>query len=331
MRWVGGLIFGLAIVLALGGWWMVNGRTGNGGPRVAAARDSFASDRDAAPERIDFDAARALGYVKDLCRIGPRISGSEGMKRQQELLTKHFTDLGGQVRLQPFTARQRSRKEPTAMANLIVSWHTERPRRVILCAHYDTRPIADNERDPRKWREPFLSANDGGSGVALLMELAHHMKELKTEVGVDFVFFDGEEYIFEREGDKYFFGSEYFSQEYRRTQPRQRYVKAILLDMIGGKDAHFPGEQNSLLSAGPFVQEIWKIAAEQKCTAFRNEVGPAVLDDHLALNKVGIPAIDIVDLDYPHWHKLSDIPENCSEESIAQVARVLIVWLQRVK
>jgi hypothetical protein len=321
----------LAIVLALGGFWMVNGWSGNASPRVAAARDSFAADRDTPPERIDFDAARALGYLKDLCRIGPRISGSEGMKRQQELLRKHFTELGGQVRLQPFTARQRSRKEPTPMANLIVAWHPERPRRVILCAHYDTRPIADNERDPRKWHEPFLSANDGGSGVALLMELAHHVKELKTDVGVDFVFFDGEEYIFDRDGDKYFFGSDYFAQEYRRTQPKQRYVKAILLDMIGGKDARFPGEQNSLLSAAPLVQEVWRIAAEQKCTVFRNDVGPAVLDDHLALNKVGIPAIDIVDLDYPHWHKLSDLPENCSEESLTQVARVLIVWLQRVK
>ncbi len=83
------------------------------------------------------------------------------------------------------------------MTNLIVSFFPDRERRVILCSHYDTRPIADQEPDPRKWREPFLSANDGGSGVAFLMELGNQMKDLPTKVGVDFVFFDGEEYIFD--------------------------------------------------------------------------------------------------------------------------------------
>jgi hypothetical protein len=331
MRWVVGLALCLAILLVVGGFWVLNFRLGNVAATGAVAGDRFASDRDPGPERIDFDAARAMGYLKDICRIGPRISGTEGMRQQQELLKKHFTEQSGQVRLQPFTARQRSRKTPTEMANLIVSWHPERQRRVILCSHYDTRPIADNERDPRRWREPFVSANDGGSGVALLMELAHHMKGLKTEVGVDFVLFDGEEYIYDKDVDKYFFGSDYFGQEYRRTRTKQHYLAAILLDMIGGKDARFPAEENSLLAAGPLVQEVWKIAADQGCAAFRNEWQQGVNDDHVALNRAGIPAIDIIDFSYPHWHKLSDVPENCSGESLAQVARVLAVWLQRVK
>src|SRR5207244_12041173 len=106
---------------------------------------------------------------------------------------------------------------------------------------------------------------------------------------------------------------------------------AILLDRVGGKDIHFPGEQNSLISAGPLVEEVWKLAREQGCTAFENRVGPEVLDDHLALNRAGIPAIDIIDFSYPHWHKLSDVPENCSGDSLARVARVLAVWLQRVQ
>src|SRR5262249_44217796 len=142
------------------------------------------------PSERTFDAKRAMGYLEQICKIGTRISGTEGMTKQQELLRKHFEAHGGKVSLQKFTARQQSRREPAEMANPIVSRHTERERRVILCSHYDTRPIADQEPDPRKWREPFLSANDGGSGVALLMELAHHMKDLKTAVGVDFVFFD---------------------------------------------------------------------------------------------------------------------------------------------
>jgi hypothetical protein len=76
---------------------------------------------------------------------------------------------------------------------------------------------------------------------------------------------------------------------------------------------------------------LWKTAAEQKCFAFQNQLGPEVRDDHLALNQADIPAVDIIDMDYPHWHRLSDVPENCSWESLDQVARVLIAWLQRVK
>src|SRR5262249_22548644 len=158
---------------------------------------------------------RALGYLEQVCKIGPRISGSNGMRAQQELVRKHFEKLGATVTRQEFTARQVSQKEPVAMANLVVSWYPDRKRRVLLCTHYDTRPIADQEETPRRWREPFVAANDGGSGVAFLMELGHHMKDLKTQVGVDFVLFDGEEYIFDRLRDVYFFGSQHFASVYK--------------------------------------------------------------------------------------------------------------------
>src|SRR5262245_9044975 len=158
-----------------------------------------------------------MKYLETVCKIGPRISGTEGMRKQQELIEKHFTDLGGKVSYQKFTARQRSVRKPVEMANLVVAYHPERTRRVILCSHYDTRPIADQEPNMRRWHDTFLSANDGGSGVALLMELAHHMKDLETTVGVDFVFFDGEEYVFDRDDD-YFFGSKHFAGEYARVR-----------------------------------------------------------------------------------------------------------------
>jgi len=280
-----------------------------------------------------FDGKRAMTYLEDLCRIGPRISGGDGMRKQQQLLEKHFETLGGRIEWQRFTARQKSQRKPIEMANLIVSWHPQRQRRIILCSHYDTRPIADQELDRRKWTEPFVSANDGGSGVALLMEMGHLIKKISVRVGVDFVFFDGEEYIFDPapQGDIYFFGSEHFAQTYRKNPPSHQYTAAVLLDMIGGKNARFPIEQNSMFQAGDLVQELWKIAAEQKCIAFANEMGPEVRDDHLALNRVRIPAADIIDLDFPHWHRLSDIPANCSADSLEQVARVLLVWLQRLK
>src|SRR5262249_41672146 len=147
------------------------------------------------------------------------------------------------------------------MANMIISWHPDRTRRVILCSHYDTRPIADQEPDERRWREPFVSANDGGSGVALLAEVAYHLENLQTEVGVDFVLFDGEEFVYKRT-DKYFFGSEFFANNYKKERPRQRYAAAILLDMIAGKDPHFPVEMNSWVLAQPLVNEIWGTAKQ---------------------------------------------------------------------
>jgi hypothetical protein len=329
-RFAGTLV--LAVVAMGAGAWYFWSDGGGDGPTVSAReRETFASDRGGV-----IDSKRAMKYLVDLCKIGPRISGSDGMKKQQDWLKEHFEDFGATVEFQRFEAKQHSRREPIEMANMIVSWHPESKRRVILCCHYDTRPIADQEPDERDWTKPFVSANDGGSGVALLMELAHHMKSIKTEVGVDFVFFDGEEYIFDpgsarRQGDKYFFGSEHFAKVYKQGKTKHRYVAAVLLDMIAGKGARFPIEQNSKLKAGPLVEQLWKIAAEQKCSAFVWQDGPSVLDDHLALNDARIPAVDIIDFDYKHWHRLSDTPENCSEESMAQVARVLVAWLKSVK
>jgi hypothetical protein len=326
-----GLLFLVVAFLALGGLQLFKGSSGNAQP-VSPQKSEFAADRAPAPAAlVPFDGQRAMDYLEAICKIGPRLSGADGMRQQQELVKKHFEARGAKVVFQRFTARQHSQKQPVEMSNLIASWHPDRQRRVILCSHYDTRPIADQEPNRRQWTQPFLSANDGGSGVALLMELANHLGDLKMEVGVDVVLFDGEEYIFDPKRDRYFFGSEYFAQAYRRDRPKFRYVGAVLLDMIAGKNAHFPLDPYSWTRAGALLQNLWTIAAEQKCAAFVNRPGPAVQDDHLALNEAGIPAVDIIDFTYPHWHLLTDTPENCSAETMQQVARVLTVWLQRVR
>jgi len=283
--------------------------------------------------RTAFDANRAKQYLKQVCDIGPRVSGTDGMKRQQKLIEDHFTRLGAKVAWQKFTARQTSRPTPVEMVNLVVSFHPDRMRRVLFCTHYDTRPIADQEPDRRDWFKPFVSANDGASGVAWLMEFGHHVKDINTNVGVDFVFFDGEEYIYDpRPGvDTYFFGSEHFATDYGRNPPRHRYVAGVLLDLFAGHDARFPFEQNSLFQAGALVQQIWNVAKELNEPAFEHRVGPQLLDDHLALNRAGIPTVDIIDFDYPHWHRLTDTPDKVSGETMAKVARVLSAWLARVK
>jgi hypothetical protein len=323
-----GLLAAGVVVLIMLQPWSSNAQSG------PSQRDEFAADREApsgGEKPVPFDGKRAMDYLEEVCKIGPRISGTAGMTKQQELLEKHFADRGGKVSYQRFTARQKSVKKPVEMANMVIAYHPERARRVILCSHYDTRPIADQEPNPRRWNDPFISANDGGSGAAMLMELANHMKDLKSSVGIDLVLFDGEEYIFDPSGDEYFFGSKHFGREYAKVRRKTTYVGAVLLDMVGGKGATFPVEGNSNVRAGKLVKEVWGIARELGCAAFQNRLGSDVLDDHVALNAAGIPAIDIIDFDYPHWHRLTDLPKNCAAGPMEQVAKVCSVWLQRAK
>ncbi len=305
-------------------------------PKLRA--DGFASARFPGPgpggKAETFNRKRVMEYLHKICDLGPRISGTEGMKKQQELLAKHFKAHGAKVTWQKEKIKQVSQRQPVEMVNLIASWHPERKRRVMICAHYDTRPLADQEPNPRNWRKPFIAANDGASGPALMMELAHQMKNLKTGVGVDFVLFDGEEYIFDRKRDNYFLGSEMFAARYKKRKQKDRgYLAAILVDMIAGKGATFPIEQNSWWKAGRLVQSVYQVAAQLRCRRFQSHrmSRVAVKDDHLALNRVGIPAIDLIDFEYPHWHRLSDVPENCSADGMEEVGRVLVVWLSRLR
>ncbi len=318
-------ILGTVAVVATGVALWIASQNGSNGMH----RDQFAQDRPQAPTPAAFDGKRAMGYLEAICQIGPRISASDGMKKQQDLIQKHFEKLGATVTRQRFKARQKSVREDVEMVNLVVSWNPEAAQRVLLCSHYDTRPIADQEDDRRNWGKPFLSANDGGSGVALLMELGHHMKDLKLAVGVDFVFFDGEEFIHVPDEDIYFFGSKHFAAEYRK-QKKVRYQAGILLDMVAGKNARFPIEQNSWWKAGSLIKEVYTTAQMLNVARFRGDEfsRSAVEDDHIPLNNGGIPTIDIIDFEYPHWHRLTDTPANCSAETMADVAKVVSVWLQ---
>ena len=305
-------------------------------PKVGFAEDRVPKSGD---PKTAFDGDRAMKYLKQLCDLGPRISGSDGMKKQQDLLDKHFADLGGKVTRQEFTAKQSSQRAEVALVNMVVSWYPDRKERIILCAHYDTRPLADQEANQKNWTKPFVSANDGTSGVALLMELAHHMKDLTTGVGVDFVIFDGEEYVFtgpERQGDKFFLGSEYFAADYAKQLKAKKiahkYTAAILFDLFAHPNAKLNIEGHSWDNAKELLTEVWRTAEAQKAKSFKFARGferaTHVLDDHVALQNVGIPAINIVDFDYEDWHKLSDTPAKCSGAQMAEVGGVMLAWLK---
>lgn len=275
------------------------------------------------------DAKRAFGYLVTICRIGSRVSGSSGMADQQKLVAEHFRQQGAQVAFQKFEVPHPQTGQPVRMNNIIVSWHPEAKERVLLGCHYDTRPFPDQDPDPARSGK-FIGANDGASGVALFMELAHHMQNLKPTYGVDFVLFDGEELVYAR-GDKYFLGSEHFAFQYRDHPPAYRYVCGVVVDMIADKNLNILQEQNSLKYAPELTKSIWNTARRLKVKEFVAKVGYEIQDDHLPLNNIArIPTCDIIDFDYPHWHRSTDIPANCSEASLAKVGSVLLQWLTEV-
>lgn len=281
-----------------------------------------------------FNGKRAFSYLETICAIGPRISGTPGMQKQQSLLENHFRELGGDVRLQEFDVPHPQTGQPVRMGNLIVQWFPEAEERILLCCHYDTRPFPDQETSPALRAMPFIGANDGASGVALLMELGHYLSEFKksnpgSTLGIDFVFFDGEELVY-RQGDKYFWGSEYFAQQYRdRTPQAFRYRNGVLLDMVAAKGARFFMEVNSLKDAPEVTRSLWRVASKLGVREFIAQKKHEVLDDHIPLNRIAkIPTCDVIDFDYPHWHRRNDLPAACSAETLGKVGRVMVGWIE---
>jgi glutaminyl-peptide cyclotransferase len=283
-------------------------------------------------EEPGFSGRRAFGHLEALCALGPRPSGSPGMTRQRALVAEHFTAAGGTVSSQPFQIRDRRSGEPVPMENLIVVWHPDRTDRILLAAHYDTRPFPD--RDPRDPRGTFVGANDGASGVAVLMELAAFVRTLPGPVGVDFVLFDAEEYVVGAR-DPYFLGSTFFARQYAagrgsgQTQHRYRY--GVLLDMVGDRDLEIWQERHSVEwpDTRPVVESIWETARRLEVRQFIPRPKHTVDDDHVPLRMIGgIPMCDVIDFDYPAWHTTADTPENCSAESLEAVGRVILAWLR---
>jgi Zn-dependent M28 family amino/carboxypeptidase len=280
------------------------------------------------------DGQRAFGYLEKICKLGPRVAGTQANTSQRQMVAEHWRAMGAKVREQPFSTAHPLTGARVDMVNLVGSWHPERNQRIVIGVHYDTRPHPDEEQDPKRRNLPFLGANDGASGVAILMEMAHHLNDLNTPYGVDLVLFDGEELVFgphpETQGD-YFLGSKEFARAYvadvEGRRSRNRYVAGLVLDMVGGSKLQINQEPNSLNLAPGVVRDVWAVARQLNATSFRFRQGREVLDDHLALNDAGIPTADIIDFDYPYWHKADDLPKNCSAESLAEVGRVVTAWL----
>ena len=196
----------------------------------AEAAVTAQADGQAAQEPTQFDAQRAFEHLKSICEIGPRVSASKWMKKQRDYLKEHFEELGGKFYTQPFRVRSPYNGKLVQLDNIIIQFHPERKKRLLICCHHDTRPFPDSDRfNPRG---VFIGANDGASGVGLLCELGRHMQDLDGKFGVDFVFFDGEEFVIQRPRDQMFLGSTYFAQEYAAGKLKVNYPYGILVDMV---------------------------------------------------------------------------------------------------
>jgi len=279
-----------------------------------------------------FSGARAMAHLEAIVAIGPRVSGSPGMTQQRELIVEHFRTAGATVTKQPFQIRDRKSGKAVAMENIVVAWHPDRTERILLGAHYDTRPFPDRDReDPRG---TFVGANDGASGVALLMELAGAMPGLAGPVGVDFVLFDAEEYVFGPR-DPYFLGSTHFARQYaagrKSGETAWSYRAGLVLDMVADADLVVYQESKSVSwpDTRPVVDEVWAVAKRMGVRQFVARPGYEVEDDHVPLRNLGkIPTADIIDFDYPAWHTTRDTAAACSGESLEAVGSVVLQWLR---
>ena len=259
-----------------------------------------------------FDGERAYDLVAQQLEFGPRIPGSEGSRRAGEWIQEQLEQAGWEVKVQSFNYHG------IELRNFIgIAGPSDDPP-VVLGAHYDTRPKAD--LDPSDPDAPGPGANDGGSGVAVLLELAAAMPPDTLARAVWLVFFDAED-SGGIDGWDWIVGSSHFVETLE-----VEIESAVIVDMVGDADLRLTLELNS---TGALQQEIWRTAQTLGYSAFIAGPGPSILDDHTPFLRARIPAVDIIDIEYPPWHTQADTLDKVSPASLEQVGRTLQTWLSR--
>lgn len=277
-----------------------------------------------------FNADSAYHYIKEQLAFGPRNPNSEGHQQAKQYYLETFRQYAGSqsVFLQEFTEKGYD-GDTLNLTNVIAAFNPQKAERIMLCAHWDTRPRADKAEANQD--QPILGADDGASGVGVLIELARLFEKHPPPIGVDIVLFDGEDYGKEGDTSKYFLGSRYWSN----NPPVKGYSPrfGILLDMVGAKGAQFPKEGYSMQYAPELVNEIWAIADEKGYEElFISERGDKISDDHIVINRItGIPTIDIIhyknnssDSQFaPYWHTHDDDLSIISKETLQGVGETV--------
>jgi glutaminyl-peptide cyclotransferase len=269
----------------------------------------------------EFNEKNAFQYLEKQCEFGARVPGTEAHSKCRDYLVATLQKYADRVMQQPFQAIMEQDKRSVTCYNIIANFNSSKTNRILLCAHWDSRPWADRDPDPANQKKPVPGADDGASGVAVLLEIARIINITQPKYGVDIVFFDAEDFGTYGQNDTWALGSKQFAQNAMRNYHPEF---AILLDMIGDADQQIYIEQNSYQYARKIVDRVWKIADQMGIHEFIPEVKFDVYDDHLNLLEIGIPAIDIIDFEYQYWHTVEDTPDKCSPKSLDNVGRVLL-------
>lgn len=266
-------------------------------------------------------ADSAYQHIRTQVAFGPRVPGKEGHAKQLAWMIEYLKQRADTLVVQPF--RHTTTMGTTLqLTNLIAKFNPDATDRVLLVAHWDTRPTADEERDASKRGQPIEGANDGASGTALLLEIANILSKNKAPIGVDLLFVDGEDYA----PNNMFLGAKHFAANLGGYKP----LYGVLVDMIADANPVYPIEDNSQRSAPEVVDRVWRMAQELGYSNYfkRNNQG-GIEDDHVPLNMAGVRTIDIIDFDYPHWHKTSDVLANTSPLGLGIVGAVLLELIYR--
>jgi hypothetical protein len=267
-----------------------------------------------------FDTNQSFADLTRQTEFGPRVPGTESHAACLDWLKQRLAESADSVWEQPFTGRLHGIADSVRMVNIIARYRSEEATRVLLGAHWDSRPWADRDPDSSLHSQPISGANDGASGVAVLLEIGRVLAHSAPPVGLDIVLFDGEDAGLYGEvmGD-WIQGSRHFAQHL----PAE-YEWVIIVDLVGDRDLSLPREGYSQRLAPGLTGRVWSVADEIGERVFSNYVGQEILDDHMPFLMRGIPAVDIIDIDYAYWHTMNDTPDKCSPASLGAVGRVVL-------
>lgn len=281
------------------------------------------------PGRPVFDGEVAKSLVLQQVAFGPRVPGSEGHERQLEWMLARLDSLAHEVVADTFVHVTQAGDSLT-LTNVLGRFAPAEERRILLLAHWDTRPTSDQATDSAEWSIPVPGANDGASGTAVLLALAGLLAQAPPPVGVDLLFVDGEDYGPDVEdmllGARRY--GEVFESGVDEVYGGARPVYGVLLDMVGDADPRFPVEGISAQFANAVVRKVWQ-AAERLgyAHAFPTGVGQNLTDDHVPLIEAGLPTANVIDFTYgpgnAYWHTPRDVPENVSAETLGMVGEVV--------
>lgn len=287
--------------------------------------DAAATTASTAVERKAFDGQAALTLTQQQCDFGPRVPGTPAHAKCAEWLTTTLRDCCDTVIVQTGTV-QTFKSGKINAKNIIGIINPETSQRLLLLAHWDTRPWADNDPDAANHSKPVIGANDGASGVAVLLQLARQLNAEKTELGIDIVLVDVEDMGENDNEDSWGLGTQYWVAHPHVAGYKPLF--GILLDMVGSPDATFTREYFSTQYASGFVDLVWNNAAGSH---FINSQGGAVTDDHVFVNRAGIPCVDIIDMRAnsetgfcPEWHTVDDTMGHISPATLAEVGQTLL-------